>query len=149
MHELVKVVVRFLDGRLLKGNTDDFAANRPSFHLWPAGGGPIEEVQCKDLKAVFFVKDFGGDPQRQDKVAFSAARDDNQGKRAVVQFKDGEVICGYTLAYTPDRKGFFVTPADPAGNNIRVYVLAHATRAVGVGVKADALLAKIEPRRAA
>ncbi len=33
------VVVRFLDGRILKGTTQDFAPNKTEFHLYE-GGGP-------------------------------------------------------------------------------------------------------------
>ena len=149
MGETNRVVAHFLDGKLLKGTTEDFFANRPGFHLSPMDGGPAVEVLCKELKAVFFVKDFGGDPQRRDRVGFAAVGEPNQGKKVALLFKDGEVFCGYTLTYNPEKNGFFITPVDPASNNIRVYVLGHATREVGVGVRADALLAKYAPPRAA
>ncbi len=52
-----KVVVRFKDGTIMKGNTSDFFPNKASFHLsYPEG--KIEEIDVKELKAVFFVKDF-------------------------------------------------------------------------------------------
>ena len=140
MSEINKVVVRYLDGRLVKGTTEDFFPNRPFFHLHPLDSKERVDVLCKDLKAVFFVRDFAGDPKRTDAAGFERATPDiNKGKKIAVRFKDAEVLCGYTLTYMPDRSGFFVVPADPANNNLRVYVLAHATREVRVGPAADAL----------
>jgi len=60
--EKVKVVVRFSDGKLIKGFTQDFFPNKERFHLIPADnppGGAIE-VSMKDLKAIFMVRDFIG-----------------------------------------------------------------------------------------
>ena len=61
--EKIKVVVRYSDGRLIKGFTEDFFPNKDRFHLAPTNnpaGGPIE-VSMKDLKAIFMVRDFVGD----------------------------------------------------------------------------------------
>jgi hypothetical protein len=89
---------------------------------------------------VFFVKDFAGDPKRREARGFERANTDvSRGKKVAVRFKDGELVFGYTLTYMPDRSGFFITPADPSSNNLRVYVLAHAAREVKVGPAADAL----------
>jgi hypothetical protein len=150
MSEINKVVVRYLDGRVLKGTTEDFFPSRPFFHLRALGSGERVEVLCKDLKAVFFVRDFAGDPKRADASGFERAKPDlNQGKKIAVRFKDAEVLCGYTLTYLPDRVGFFVIPADPGNNNLRVYVLAQATREVRIGPAADALAQAATRRRAA
>jgi hypothetical protein len=138
--ETNKVVVRFSDGRVLKGTTEDFFPNRPSFHLRPTGTNDVLDIFCKELKAVFFVKDFAGDPKRREAPGFEQATVDvSRGKKVAIRFKDGEVVFGYTLTYMPDRSGFFMTPADPASNNLRVYVLTHAAREVKVGLAADAL----------
>jgi hypothetical protein len=140
MSEINKVVVRYGDGRLVKGTTEDFFPNRPSFHLHPLGESQLVDVFCKDVKAVFFVKDFKGDPQRRETPGFECATADiSRGKKIAVRFKDNELICGYTLAYTAERSGFFILPADPASNNLRIYVLAHAALEVRVGPAADAL----------
>ena len=45
-----------------------------------------------------------------------------------VDFNDGESIIGYALGYSPDRKGFFITPADLSGNNERVFIVKSATK---------------------
>ena len=62
--EKVKVVVRYRRGRLIKGFTQDFFPTKKLFHLTPAvnpSGEPIE-VSIEDLKAIFMVLDFVGNP---------------------------------------------------------------------------------------
>ena len=60
----VKVVVRYSDGKIIKGSSKDFFPNKDSFHLIPANNpsGRAIEVSMKDLKAIFMVRDFIGDP---------------------------------------------------------------------------------------
>jgi hypothetical protein len=141
MGEHNKVVVRYRNGDVLKGTTQDFFPNRPVFHLLPQAGGPAMEVRTNELKAVFFVKDFLGHPQRQDVPGFLAAPGTvNQGRKVAVRFTDGEMICGYSVTFMPGRDGFFIFPADIEGNNLRVYVLAAATSDVKVGPAAEALV---------
>jgi hypothetical protein len=147
--ETNKVVVRFSDGRVQKGTTEDFYPNRPAFHLRPLGSSEMMDVRCKELKAVFFVKDFAGDPKRHETRGFERATTDiSRGKKIAIRFKDGELVFGFTLTYMPDRSGFFITPSDPASNNLRIYVLTHAMREVKVGLAADAL-ASAEASKAA
>jgi hypothetical protein len=142
MSEINKVVVRYLDGKVVKGTTEDFYPNRPSFHLRPLAESQVLDIRCKELKAVFFVKDFAGDPKRREAPGFTCATADvSRGKKVAVRFRDNELICGYTLTYMPDRSGFFITPADPASNNLRIYVLTQAAREVRVGPAADAIAA--------
>lgn len=143
MAEVNRVVAHFLDGRLLKGTTQDFFPNRASFHLQPADGSPTAEVRCKTLKALFFVKEYAGDAKRRDLRGFLAAPGETaQGRKMAVRFKDGELLCGYSLSYLPDREGFFMFPADSGSNNLRIYVLATATVEVKAGPAADVLAQK-------
>ncbi|MBI5709262.1 MAG: hypothetical protein HZC42_03030 [Candidatus Eisenbacteria bacterium] len=133
-----RVVVHFLDGTLKKGTTVDFFPDRPTFHL--VVGDSRQEVRCKDLKAIFFVKDLKGDSRRRDAIGFGVEPPGGgKGKKIAVRFKDGELLCGYTLAFSRERAGFFVVPADPANNNLRVYVLSHAVTEVEAGAAAEAL----------
>jgi hypothetical protein len=58
-----RVVVAFLDGRRLKGYVFNFSALKETFRLFPSEPGDQKsgsDVSMKDLKAVFFVKDFAG-----------------------------------------------------------------------------------------
>jgi hypothetical protein len=148
MGEATRVVARFSDGKVLKGTTQDFFPNRPSFHLIPTEGGNGLEIRCKQLKAIFFVKTFDGDAKRKDVRGFIAApAETSQGKKIAVRFKDGELICGYSLSYLPDRDGFVMFPADSGSNNLRIYVLTAATAEVRAGAAADALAQRILAER--
>ena len=52
------------------------------------------------------------------------------GRRIEVTLVDDEVIVGRTLSYRPDGYGFFVFPADPLANNIRIFIVSTAVRQV-------------------
>ena len=125
-----KIVVRHADGKILKGYTQDFHPSKPQFSLWPSINATPKErtvVPVKQLKAVFFVRDFNGNPSHQERKSFTVR---GQGRRIEVSFADGETILGTTLNYRPDCQGFFVSPADPSGNNTRIYVVSKAVRRV-------------------
>ncbi len=125
-----KIVVRHADGKILKGYTQDFHPSRPQFSLWPSINATPKErtvVPVRQLKAVFFVRDFNGDPSHQERKTFAVR---GQGRRVEVSFTDGETVLGTTLNYRPDCQGFFVSPADPSGNNTRIYVVSKAVRRV-------------------
>jgi hypothetical protein len=150
MDEINHIVAHFLDGSVRKGTTEDFSANRPSFHLHPVGGGAAEPVLCKKLKAVFFVKDLNGNPDRRDLPGFiRGPGETNLGKKVAIRFWDKELLFGYTLAYSKERSGFFVTPADPGSNNLRIYVLHHAAQEVKVGPAAEVVAQKLQEPEAA
>jgi hypothetical protein len=123
-----QVVVRYRDGRLLKGTTGNFLPARDRFHVQTLAGEVVAVAQ-EELKALFFVRDFKGDPTRKESSQFSAARP-ALGRKIRVVFADGEVLVGTTQGYQPDRPGFFVFPADAGSNNERCFVIAAATRKV-------------------
>ncbi|MBI1798299.1 MAG: hypothetical protein HYR73_01270 [Candidatus Eisenbacteria bacterium] len=149
MSDFNRVVARYVNGAVLKGTTQDFFPNRPVFHLQPPGA-PSVQIRCRELKAVFFVKDLEGNEKRQDLRGFIEAPAESQhGKKIVVRFRDGELLCGYTLTFTPDREGFFVFPADPGSNNHRVYVMTPAALEIKAGPSAEALAHRILGTRAA
>ncbi|HET7220201.1 MAG TPA: PilZ domain-containing protein [Vicinamibacterales bacterium] len=125
-----KIVVRYADGGLVKGFTQDFHPSRTQFSLWPSiNAKPSERVvvPVDRLKAVFFVRDFNGNPAYRERKSFTGR---GQGRRIEVTFADTEVILGTTLNYRPDAHGFFVNPVDPASNNTRIFVVAAAVRRV-------------------
>ncbi len=125
-----KVVARFADGRMIKGFTSDFVPAKDIFHVLPpdapVGSKPVE-VRTKDLKAVFFVKEFAGDPKHKESNAFTRPA---AGRKIQVHFKDGEVLVGTTQGYQQGRPGFFLVPADLESNIVRCYVVADATREI-------------------
>lgn len=125
-----RIVARHTDGKILKGFTQDFHPSKPQFSLWPSINATPKErvvVPVKRLKAVFFVRDFNGNPQYRERKAFGTK---SQGRRVEVTFSDGESILGTTLNYRPDAQGFFVSPADPSANNTRIFVVTAALRRV-------------------
>jgi hypothetical protein len=127
-----RVVVHFADGRIVKGVTNDFTPEKGHFHLTlheaPRESKPAD-VQTKDVKAIFFVKDFAGNPQEQERKEFDALRPP-VGRKIRVVFKDGEVMVGTTHGYRRGRPGFFLVPADPNSNNERCYIVSSATREI-------------------
>jgi hypothetical protein len=130
LDHLNKVVVAFLNGARMKGCAYDFSALKESFNLLPQED-PLQrqgiKVEMKDLKAVFFVKDFGGDPEYHESPRADAPM---HGRKIEVTFLDGEKIVGRTEGYNPQKLGFFVFPADPKSNNIRIFVVTRNTRQV-------------------
>jgi hypothetical protein len=125
--EPVKVVARYVNGRILKGFTQDFFPNRDRFHLFPAErpSSKALEIAVNDLKAVFVVRDFIGDAKYVERKRYLDG-EKPAGKKVTVTFSDGEVIVGSTLGYDLNRLGFFIFPADPKSNNIRVFAVCAA-----------------------
>ena len=77
-----KVVARYADGRLVKGYTFDFSPAQPRFHVFeqPSATGPSTQVLLRELKAVFFVRDFLGNPARQDGQKFHVGETDRTSR---------------------------------------------------------------------
>ena len=121
-----RIVAKFKDQTVLKGKTNDFFPNRIKFHLELLDGS-IKEIKIDDIKAIFFVKDFEGNKNHKDSYNDAIS---NAGRKTKVKFKDGEIIYGYTLGYSSDRQGFYLTPADLGGNNVRIFIVKSATEKV-------------------
>ncbi len=121
-----KIVVRYRDGRVVKGFTQNFFPNKPVFHLLPSEGtgskDPLE-VSTSHLKAVFFVRDFAGDKTFKERKHV-AEGEKPHGRLIEVTCEDGEVLVGTTTGYDPKRPGFFLFPVDPQGNNLKAYVVS-------------------------
>ncbi|MGW8303348.1 MAG: DUF6982 domain-containing protein [Desulfobacterales bacterium] len=124
--ETNKVVVRFKDGSIMKGKTRDFFPNKTSFHLETLNG-ETKTIDVEQLKAFFWVKDFDGNKNYDEDYNEEIA---GTGRKIIVKFSDGESIIGYTLGYSPDRQGFFMTPADSKSNNQRIFVVKSASEKI-------------------
>ncbi len=134
--KISKVVARFKDGTLLKGETDDFSLDKPYFFIRLMHGDffrtnsevlKTARVKMDDLKAAFFVKDFHGNRNRKDKYNDSFPWG---SKKVKALFIDGEEITGYALHYALGDPGFFIEPADKQSNNERIFVINSATKEV-------------------
>jgi hypothetical protein len=121
------VVVHYFDGKIIKGTTGNFSPNKSVFHLQEQEAGEMKQVNTQDLKAVFFVKRFEGDPSYIEKTDLDRA---GFGRKIRIHYRDGEVQYGYTQGYDPSRPGFLIFPCDPNSNNERIFVVTAATEKV-------------------
>jgi hypothetical protein len=118
-----KVVVAFLDGRRSKGFVFNFSALRDVFRLFPEQTSHHDEgtnIPIKDLKAIFFVKDFVGNPEYHESYDVIPSA---HGRKVEIKCADGETIVALTEGYNPQKPGFFVFPPDPNSNNLRIFIV--------------------------
>ncbi len=122
-----------MDGTVVKGLSRDFYPHRDSFRLLSSGrhGNEELEIPLKNLKAVFIVRDFKGNPEHQQGQRFSKETR-IRGQKVEVTFFDGETLVGSTLGPGSGvkRKGFFFFPADEHGNILRAFLFFSAIREV-------------------
>ena len=129
--ERTKVVARYTNGKIIKGYTLDFFPNKERFHITPIdkpSDKPVE-VLISQLKAVFVVQDFNGDPHYVERKGYSEGKTP-YGTTLEVTFGDGEVLVGSGMGIDLKRQGFFISPPDPKSNNLRVFVVCSAIKKV-------------------
>jgi len=117
---------------MVKGYTQNFFPNRPVFHVLPMDSASTTksvEIRVSELKAMFFVRDFMGNKDYDERKLLNPG-EKVQGRLVEVTFMDGEVLVGSTTGYDPKRPGFFFFPVDPKSNNIKAYILSSAIRGV-------------------
>jgi hypothetical protein len=125
-----KLVVRYLDGRVVKGHTLDFSSTKEGFHLISGDrAAGSHEVRFNQIKAVFFVKDFIGNREYDERKEFDGSQK-VMGKKMQVTFLDGEVLTGIAEVYMPNRVGFMLFPPDPKANTEKVFVVNNSVREV-------------------
>lgn len=124
-----KVVVKYLDGGIAKGNTLDFHPTRDTFHLnvietdAEVAGLGMWTVDISQLKAIFFVKDFAGRSEHEERKKITLDDDKIGLRKVAIEFQDGEILNALSVGFGRSRKGFFVNPVDPESNNIRIFVI--------------------------
>lgn len=118
------VVVRYRDGRVVKGTTEDFAPGTARFTVAQENDDRVPIVDFEEIKAVFFVKSLEGNRLYGEQKDFAIAR--QFGRRTVMTLADGEELAGYTLPGHVDQPQFFLFPVDPESNNAKVYVVRAA-----------------------
>ena len=127
-----KLVAHFRDGQVYKGYSSDFDGLRASFHVYSteAPVASSRRLAMDDLKAIFYVRTWGRGPGREDRTYTFDNGSGEPGRRAAVQFRDGERIWGYVLDDHLSEAGFFLIPANPDDNNIKIFVVRSATEEV-------------------
>lgn len=118
-----KIVVRFLNGSVMKGQTNNFSPRKKLFHLVTLEG-MIVRIDTDEVKAIFFVKYYEGNKLRTDHYNDLLS---GSGKIAKTTFFDGESMSGFVQDYSEDSHGFFIVPTDRENNNDRVFILRAAT----------------------
>ena len=125
-----KVILRFLDGRIIKGYIGDFSPLNNHISVIDETSNK-QDIQLNELKAVFYVKSFEGNKHYSDKKSFT--KTSQKGKKILVRFADGEGLIGYLEGDVPWQRGFFleskkggffVLPSDDKTNNIKVFVVS-------------------------
>ena len=133
---LKQVVVHYKDGDVKYGVPLTWNIEEPGFVLRPSGDASDElqiYIPFKELKAVFFVKDFDKEIARKIKLSVIYAQKDH----VLIKCRDGEKIDGYTMkAYDPKAARFFVVPKakedEEENNNICILVERRFTKKIKV-----------------
>ena len=143
-----KVVVRKLDHVVIKGFVDSASYLRPSGIEILDRDGRALAIPWPEIKGVFFVREFDGDPQRSERKLF-LSRPRMAGLWVQMTFKDNEVMEGLLpsnlMELSPE--GFLVTPADLYSNNLKIFVPRTALSKINVlGVIPDGRVRKQSKR---
>jgi hypothetical protein len=138
-----KVVLRFLDGTILRGHIRDFSEKSDELILQELESDAVRAVKNNVLKAIFFVKTFEGNRHYSEKKSYGIRKP--RGRRTFIKFNDGEDMVGFLEGDLPWEKGFFLNrntidnlrgffllPADEGSNNMKVFIFAHAVKDVTV-----------------
>lgn len=138
MGEIEKVVVRFKNGKILKGHISDFTSYTDIIVLQEAETNKEHGIPTGELKAIFFVKSFEGDSSYRDKKMYGIRS--NIGRKVYIRFHDGESMFGFLEGDIPwekgfylskpdnKMKGFFLIPVDVDSNNKKVFVVSSAIK---------------------
>lgn len=123
--DVIKGFLEIGSGNTLDALLRDATAAPPAvLRIRRLDNGTIEEIPIEHAKAVFYVKDFKGDPDHRD-LRFYRGAPIVHGVWIRLEFNDGELIEGLvhnTIRFLVD-PGFFIRPTDPKSNNRLVFVV--------------------------
>jgi hypothetical protein len=117
------VVVRTLDQETVRGYVSPHSYLKAEGVELLSTAGQVVFLPYKEVKAVYFVRDFDGDREHAERKVFTS-RPKLGGLWLRMKFKDNEVLDGILpndLLQLTD-KGFTITPPDPFANNQRIFV---------------------------
>jgi uncharacterized protein DUF6982 len=128
-----KVVIRKLDNSVIKGYADSASYLGPQGVEILDSEGRLVKVPLCDLKGIFFVRDFVGNRQRNERKVFQS-RPRSRGLWVRMTFTDKEVLEGIIPndLLELEAQGFLVTPPDVHSNNLKIYVPRTALTALEV-----------------
>lgn len=119
--ELRKVVLRYLEGRVVRAYAPLFEEGSDPVPAADISGVPLF-VPLSQLKAVFFVRTFTGNPDYDTRQAADPIPIKGSGRPVLIQFADGERVLGEVHETSDLTKGFYLTVLDPEDNNLLAYV---------------------------
>ena len=95
--------------------------------------GHLITLRLDSIKGIYFVRDFEGDPSRQERKVFNT-RPRVSGIWVRLNFKDSEVMEGLLVndLLEVEPEGFMITPPDFYANNLRIFVPRNALGTVEV-----------------
>lgn len=142
-----KVVIRKLDKTLVCGYVDPHSYLGAEAVDLLAHDGHLTSIPLGQVKGVFFVRDFEGNPKRPERKVFHS-RPRQSGLWVRMIFKDNEVLEGLTpnnlLGLDP--AGFYISPPDMYSNNLRIFVPRRSLKEMEVlGVIRDGKLRRELP----
>lgn len=123
-----KVIVRTRDRRLFRGFSKSEFFDTDTVRIIDEKGQE-QSFPVVELKAVFFVRDFTGNPEYRE-VRFFTKADPSPFLWVQLTYQDGEIMEGRVRnsATLLDGSGFFLWVSDEGANNLMVYVVKSALR---------------------
>ncbi len=112
-----------MNKEVLRGYVNPQTFQKPEGVEMLSIAGQVVFLPYKDVKGVYFVRDFDGDREHLERKVFTS-RPKLEGLWLRMKFKDDEILDGIlpnNLLLISD-KGFTVIPPDPYANNQRIYV---------------------------
>ena len=144
-----RVVIRKLDKSLIKGFLDPNRFLAPEIEILDREG-KLWRVPIEDIKGIFFVRDFDGNPDRAERKIFRS-RPRLAGLWTRITFKDTEVLEALLPndLLSVDPLGYLVTPPDVYSNNLKVFVPRTSLTSMEVlGVISDGVVRRMSQRAA-
>jgi hypothetical protein len=144
-----RVVIRKLDKGLIKGFLDPGRYLGHEIEVLDREGRLVH-VPLDEIKAVFFVRDFEGNPDRAERKVFRS-RPRLAGLWVRMTFKDEEVLEALlpNNLLEADPLGYLVTPPDVYSNNLKIFIPRTALTSLEVlGVISDGVVKRMSQRAA-
>ena len=144
-----RVVIRKLDKGLIKGFLDPNGYLANDLEVLDREGRLVH-IPLSEVKGVFFVRDFEGNPDRAERKVFRS-RPRLAGLWVRMTFKDSEVLEGLlpNNLVEIDPLGYLVTSPDVYSNNLRMFVPRTAlTEMEIIGVISDGVVKRMSQRAA-
>lgn len=109
-----KVVIKFLNGRVLRGEVLRFVPQTVKIKVTTSEGEELIDLSL--LKAIFFLRERSAEPSGGKLLKAG-------GKKIRVCFADGEELIGYTYGLHPLGIGFYLFPIVATDSNEKIFVI--------------------------